>query len=274
MILLDGAKIARKVYADLKTEIAALPAKPRLAVVVVGKDPVVESFITQKKKAAESIGVEVRVYPFPETITTNELRRRIAVIVHEKKNMGVIIQLPLPPHINKHYILNAIPPEKDPDVLSGRAIGNFAVGKSSIMPPVAQAIKLLFENYGVDYKNKHVLLLGAGSLVGRPVALWLLSEHASFSVVGSPEHDPEPFFQSAEIVIAGIGRPGFVTGKMVRQGTVVVDAGTSESAGRVVGDVDVRSVSPKASYLARVPGGVGPVTVASLLKNLLILAKR
>lgn len=273
MILLDGKKIAQKILAELKSEIAAMKKKPRLAVAVVGRDSVVESFIAQKKKAGESVGIDVRVYPFPETITTNELRKRLAAIVHEEKNTGVIIQLPLPAHINKQYILSAIPPEKDPDVLSARAIGNFAVGKSMVMPPVAHAVKTLFESYEIDYREKQILLLGAGSLVGRPVALWLMQEHAIFSVVGSPEYDATSLISGADIIITGIGHPGFVTGDMIKKGAIIVDAGTSESAGKMVGDVDQKSVASKASYLTPVPGGIGPVTVAMLFKNLLVLAK-
>ncbi|MFY9462862.1 MAG: tetrahydrofolate dehydrogenase/cyclohydrolase catalytic domain-containing protein, partial [Candidatus Sungiibacteriota bacterium] len=150
MILMDGKAAAQKIFDVLKEQVAGMVKKPRLAVVVVGGDPVIASFISQKKKAADAIGAEVRIYPFPADITTNELRKRIAEIVHEKKNNAVIIQLPLPMHINKQYILNAIPPEKDADVLSARAIGNFATGKGVIMPPVAGAIKTLFEEYNIS----------------------------------------------------------------------------------------------------------------------------
>ncbi len=272
MILLDGKKIAERILKDLKAEIAGVEKPVRLAVVVAGKDPVIESFIVQKRKAAESVGIDVRMYPFPVDITTNELRKRIAEIVHEEKNPGVIIQLPLPLHINKQYILNAILPEKDPDVLSSRAIGNFAVGKSPVMPPVVGAIQTLCDEYGIDYKNKHTVILGAGVLVGRPAALWLMNEHAAFSVVANSRYDAGRIIADADIIITGIGKPGFVTGAMIKQGAVVIDAGTSESEGKMTGDVDVDSVTPRASYVAPVPGGVGPLTVAILFKNLVTLA--
>lgn len=273
MTILDGKKIAERILDKLKVEVAGIKKQMRLAVVVVGRDPVVENFIAQKRKAAESIGIDVRVYPFPAEITTNELRKRIAEIVHEKKNTGVIIQLALPSHINKQYILNAIPPEKDPDVLSARAIGNFAVGKSPIMPPVAGAIKTLFEEYQIDYRNKSIAVLGAGALVGRPATLWLTSEGIGFALVTENTAHPEEILREADIVISGIGKPRHITAYMIKNGAVVIDAGTSESAGEIVGDVDAESVAGKASALAPVPGGVGPLTVAILFKNLLTLAQ-
>ena len=247
--------------------------KLRLAVVVVGENPVVRKFIEQKKKFGESIGIDVRIYPFDEKITTNELRKRMSEIVHEEKNTGVIIQLPLPSQINTQYILNSITPEKDVDVLSSRALGNFVSGKSQIMPPVAGAIRALLEEYGIDYKNKNIVTVGAGNLVGKPVAMWLLYEKVTFGVVRSNTQNPQEFLKYADIIISGVGRPKFITGDMVKEGVVVIDAGTSESEGKLVGDVDFDSVAPKASFITPVPGGVGPVTVAILFKNLFTLAK-
>lgn len=274
MMLLDGKKIAERILNEIKVEVATIKKQLRLAVVVVGNDSVVENFIAQKKKSGESVGIDVRVYPFLADITTNELRKRIAEIVHEKKNTGVIIQLPLPPQINKQYILSAIPPEKDPDVLSSRAIGNFAVGKSTVMPPVAGAIKKLFEEYEIDYRTKSITIVGAGVLVGRPVALWLLGEGMGFTLIVENTAHPEAILRDADIVISGIGKPRYITGDMLREGTVVIDAGTSESAGEIVGDIDADSVAGKASALSPVPGGVGPLTVAMLFKNLVILSKQ
>ena len=256
--------------------------KFRLGIVVVGGNPAVKSFIAQKRKAADGVGIDTRVYPFSAEITTNELRKRISEIVHEKRNSAVIIQLPLPGHINTQYILNSVPPEKDADVLSARAVGNFSVGKSPIMPPVAGAIKALFEEYGIDYKNKYIVILGAGNLVGKPTALWLLNEKATFSVIRSATRHPEEFLRQADIIISGIGKPGFITGNMVKDGVVLIDAGTSESEGpstglgikKLVGDADFDSVSAKCSYITPVPGGVGPLTVTMLFKNLVTLSKK
>lgn len=292
MILLDGKKLAYKILEELKQEIAGTKKQLRLAVVVVprslkatgipaaqsglgmGENPAVKKFIEQKKKTAASIGINVRIYPFEEKVTTNELRKRVAEIVHEKKNTGVIIQLPLPSHINTQYILNSVTPEKDVDVLSARSIGNFVVGKSLILPPVVGAVKAFFDEYQIDYKSKYTVVVGAGNLVGGPLAFWLLSEKVTFSVLRSATKNPEEFLRKADIIISGVGRPKFITGDMVKKGVVVIDAGTSESEGKLVGDVDFDSVSKKASYLTPVLGGVGPLTIAMLLRNLLILSAR
>ncbi len=274
MILLDGKKISEKILNELKAKITDTKKALRLAAVVVGKDPATQKFIEQKKKAAESIGVEVRVYAFEPSITTNELRKRIAEIVHEKNNIGVIIQLPLPAHINTQYILNAIPPEKDVDVLSARALGNFYVGKSEILPPVVGAIKAFFDEYGIEIKGKYAVVVGAGRLVGKPTALWLMNEGALVSAVNEYTKDFGVFTRAADIIVSGAGKPKLISGDMIKDGAIVIDAGTSESEGKIVGDVDFDSVSKKADYLTPVPGGVGPLTVAILLKNLITLGTR
>lgn len=273
MILLDGKKLSQKILEDLKHEIAGKKKKLRLAIIVIGEDPVIKKFIAQKKKTAESVDIDIRIYPFEESITTNELRKRIAEIVHEEKNSGVIVQLPLPAHINTQYILSAVTPEKDVDVLSARALGNVVVGKSPVISPVAGAVKAFFEEYAIEYKDKHILVAGFGNLVGRPIAIWLFGEHATFSVINKDSPNPEKLFREADIIITGVGKPKFITGDMVKEGVVIMDAGTSESEGGLVGDVDFDSVGPKSSFITPVPGGIGPLTVAFLLKNLVTLSK-
>lgn len=272
MVMLDGKALAEKILAVLKDEYDRLPKKPALAAVVVGGDTVVRKFIERKKNIARELGVDFRVYDYPVEISTNELRKRIATVVHDTDPTGLIIQLPLPPHVNQQYILNAVPPGKDVDVLSARAVGDFAVGKSDILPPVVAAVKALLEEYRVDYRAKHVLVLGAGTLVGRPVVLWLANEKISFTLADEHTRDLSTRTKQADIIISGVGKPGIVNGGMVQEGAVVLDAGTSESAGKLVGDIDFDSVSKKAAYLTPVPGGVGPLTVAMVYRNLLTLA--
>lgn len=273
MKILDGRQLSDKILGELKERISEKKLALRLAVVVVGEDPVIQKFIEQKKKVALSIGIDVRVYPFDRDITTNELRRRIAEIVHEEKNSGVIIQLPLPPHINAQYILNAVTPEKDIDVLSARSIGNFVVGKRGVFPPVAGAIKEFFQEYGIDFSSKRIVVLGGGSLVGRPAALWLIGEKANVTMVSKQTEGTENLLREADIIISGIGKPQFITGSMVKDGVIIIDAGTSESGGKLVGDVDFETVSKKASFVTPVPGGIGPVTIAILLRNLVRLSE-
>ena len=273
MIFLDGKKLSEKILDELKIEISGIKKQLRLAVVVVGENVIVRKFIEQKKKTATAVGIDIRIYPFVEKITTDELRQKIADIVHEKKNTGVIIQLPLPGHLNPQYILNSVTPEKDVDVLSARSLGNFVVGRNKILPPVVGAIKEFFEEYKIDYKNKYIVVVGAGNLVGRPVALWLLQEKATFSVLRSSTPNPAEFLRKADIIISGVGKSKFITGDMVKEGVVIIDAGTSESEGQMVGDVDCVSISGKAFYITPVPGGIGPLTVAMLFRNLVTISR-
>jgi len=279
MVILDGKKISQKILDELKLEVATMKKKLRLAVIVVGpKSPsaigqTTQKFIQQKQKAAQLIGVDFRIFPFEETVTTDELRKRIAQIVHEKKNTGVIIQLPLPEHLNVQYILNSVTPEKDVDMLSARSLGDLAVNKNRILPPVAGAIRAFFEEYEIDYKSKYIVVIGAGKLVGLPVSLWLLNEKTTFTVLRSTTPDLSEFTKKADIIISGVGKPKLITGDIIKEGAIIIDAGTSESEGKIAGDVDFESCSKRASYITPVPGGIGPMTVAILFKNLINLAK-
>ncbi len=270
MVILDGRKLAQKLIADLKPEIASRTLS--LAAVVVGEDPVIKKFISEKKKIADDLGVDFRIYEYAADISTNELRKRLATIVHEADPTGIIIQLPLPPQINTQYILNSVPPEKDVDVLSARALGNFFAGKSPILPPVVGAVKAFFDEYKIEYRSEHAVIVGAGRLVGKPLAAWLLDEKVSFTVIDENTPDISEFIKKADILVSGVGKPGLITGNMIKEGVVVIDAGTSELAGKLVGDADFDSVSRKASHLTPVPGGIGPLTVAMIYKNLLTLA--
>lgn len=271
--LLDGKKLAEELASELKKEISAHSRKLSLAVIRVGDDAVVSKFIAKKERLARDLGVGVRVYAYEAGISTSELRKRISVIVHEADPTGIIIQLPLPGGIQAQHILNSVPPEKDVDVLSARSLGNFFVGKAAIAPPVVGAIQALFGEYAIEYRTKHVLIVGAGMLVGKPVATWLLNEKVSFSVADVNTADMANYMRQADIVISGVGKPALITGDMVKDGVIVVDAGTSEVNGKLSGDVDFGSVAPKAAFITPVPGGVGPLTVVMLFNNLLILIR-
>jgi methylenetetrahydrofolate dehydrogenase (NADP+)/methenyltetrahydrofolate cyclohydrolase len=274
MILLDGKKLAEKILSELKEEIARLGKKPRLAVVSVGENAASQKFIEQKKKKAEEIGVEVNISYFSAGISESDLKENISRLAADNSVDGLIIQLPLPEKFNMQEILDMIPPEKDLDLLSSASWANFIVGSFSILPPVAGAIKAIFEEYGIDYKHAYTVVVGNGKLVGKPVAAWLKNEGATFAVIDENTENISGVIQSGDIVITGVGKPNLITAEMIKDGAVVIDAGTSESGGKVVGDVDFGSVAPQASYITPVPGGVGPLTVAMLFKNLVALTKK
>jgi len=274
MTLLDGKALAATILDEVKRVLASCRRTLTLAVVLVGEDLASKKFVAMKERMAHELGIQFRLYEYPTEISTNELRRNIADIVHGVKPDGMIIQLPLPAHINRQYILNSVPAELDIDVLSAKAVGNFSVGTSSIVPPVVGAVRALFGAYHINYRSKKITIVGAGELVGKPVATWLLSEKVSFNILEEGSAGAIETLRTADIIISGAGKPGLITGDMLNEGVVIIDAGTSESGGKLVGDVAFDSVAPKASFITPVPGGVGPLTVALIFQNLIRLSIR
>ncbi|MSR76030.1 MAG: bifunctional 5,10-methylenetetrahydrofolate dehydrogenase/5,10-methenyltetrahydrofolate cyclohydrolase [Candidatus Ryanbacteria bacterium] len=274
MIFLEAKPILEKIKNDIASRVSGISPKPRLAIVMVGESAPSKKFVELKEVFAKSVGIETQRYEMPVDISTNNLRERMRDIVHEPRNSGVIVQLPLPGQIDAQAILNAIIPEKDVDVLSARAVGNVSVGKSHIMPPVAGAVKLLLEHYGVEVSGKKIVVVGAGRLVGQPVAMWAMRAGAVVTVLHGADQVNHEMLKDADIVISGLGKPRVITGEMVKDGVVVVDVGTSEDGGVLVGDVDQESVSKKASHMTPLKGGVGPLTVALVFQNLVTFLEK
>lgn len=203
----------------------------------------------------------------------SELKKEIQNICANPENSGVVIQLPLPSHlrVGDQEILDIVPPEKDPDVLSENNLGRFYSGTLSVLPPVVGAIFHLFKNYKISPKGRNVLLVGTGRLVGFPLAVWLLKEEATVSAINKFTKNMSSFTKKADIIISGVGRPGLIKGAMIKKGAIIIDAGSSSENGRTIGDVDLESAAKKAKYISPVPGGVGPLTVACLFENLVKL---
>jgi len=268
MKILDGKKISEEILEDIKRKIKKSSLKLRLAVVQVGEGPLSKIFVSQKKKACERVGMDFKIYQFPAKIKNLLLKKEIKEIVRNSANSGVIIQLPLPKEFSTEEFLNLIPEQKDIDVLSEKSLGKFYQGTLKILPPTVQGILYFFKNYKIKLKGKNMVIVGAGRLVGNPLALRLLQEKATISVLNEFTIDAPSFIKKADILISGVGKTDLIRGGMVKEGVVVIDAGTSIKEGKLVGDVDFKSVSKKASYITPVPGGVGPVTVACLIENL------
>src|SRR3989344_7515530 len=275
-MIADGKKIRDAIADEIRAEIAARAHPLRLAIVLVGEDPRSLAFVRQKEKFAASVGIETRLYTFPADISATKLRSEVSKIVHIVQNDGVIVQLPLPAHIPPQNILNAVTPEKDVDMLSARSVGNFATGVSKIMPPVVGAVAAILYTYipELSLKGKRAVVVGRGRLVGLPVGQWLMGAGASVSFVDEHTADIGIYTKQADIIISGAGVPGLLTGEMVRESAIVIDAGTTESQGKLLGDVDAVSVGPKAALVTPVPVGVGPVTVAKVFENLVVLHKK
>jgi len=271
---LDGKKLSEKILNNLKKEIESRQLKLKLAVVLVGDNYVSKTFINQKQKAAEKIGIDFQLYRFEEKIESDELKKEIEKIVKDSANSGVVIQLPLPKKFNTHDVLNLVPRGKDTDVLSEESLGKFYQGTLGILPPTVNGILKLLRNYKIELLGKNIVVVGAGRLVGFPLAIKLLREKATLSVLNEFTKDAPAFIRKADILISAVGKPNLIKGDMVKKGAVVIDAGSSMEKGEIVGDVDFKSVSKKASYITPVPGGVGPMTVACLLENLINLNKK
>ncbi len=271
MTILDGKKLAEEILGKLKKKIEENKLKLRLAVILVGENPVSQIFINQKKKACEKIGIGFNLFKFPAEAGALQLKKEIEKIVKNPQNSGIIIQLPLPKKFIPEEFLNLIPEEKDVDVLSEKSLGKFYQGNLKILPPAVGGIFQLLKNYKIELKRKNVVIVGAGRLVGLPLALQLLKEKTTVSVLNEFTKDASFFTKKADILVSGAGLPRLIKGNMVKRGVIVIDAGTSRIKGRLVGDIDFKSVSKKASYITPVPGGVGPMTVACLLENLVKL---
>lgn len=275
MTLLDGKKLSQKLLDELKEGVKDISRPLRLAVVMVGEHPASLSFIKQKQRSCEDVGIAFKFYKYPENISTQQLRKNLNAVCKLKKNSGVIVQLPLPKHINKQYILNTVPPEKDVDVLAERSLGKFYTGRLSIIPPTVAGIIQLLEEYKVEIKGKNVVIVGAGTLVGKPLATHLINQKTTVTILNSSTQDISEFTKKADILVSGVGKANLITADMVKEGTVVIDAGICEVGdGKIRGDVDFENVSKKSSYITPVPGGVGPMTVVMLLSNVVTLAKK
>ena len=264
---IDGKKIRDKVLEELKSEIGS--KKLRLVGVLVGDHSGSKKFMELKEKAAKEVGIDFKLHEFPGDISTNKLRDELNNIAKQGVNHGIIIELPLPKQINTQYILNTIPQEKDVDVLSIKAQGAFFVGKSKILPPAVEALKIVFKEHDIDVKGKNIAVFGYGVLIGKPIANWLAVQGASVFVINEFTKRPEEISKEADIIISGVGETGLIKKDMVKDGVIVIDFGYSKGG---KGDIDFDSVSQKASLITPVPGGMGPIVVAAVLKNLLRLA--
>ncbi len=282
MQIIDGKKIASLMLENIKVEISKLPFVPLFCDVLVGDDPASIQYVEMKARKAESVGMKFYNADFPTSITTEDLIKEIKILDKIENMCGIIVQLPLPTHLDKQKIFEAIDPALDVDCLGAVASQKFYSGDIKIGFPTALSCMVLLDSINLDLKDKKIVVLGQGMLVGRPVTALLNFRNLSPIVVRSQTENKEKFIKEADIIISGIGKGKYITGAMIKEGAILIDAGTSESpepssvgemSGDIVGDVDLESVKDVASYVSPVPGGVGPVTVAMLLNNVLTVAK-
>ena len=268
MTLLDGKYVAAQIRGELKEKVAQMAQKPELAVVLVGNDSASEIYVKGKIKACEEVGIVSHTYRLSENSTQSEVEELVSSLVSKKEISGILIQLPLPKGLNVDKILGLIPPEKDVDGFSAVNVGKLALGEQTITACTPQGIMELLARYNIGAAGKRAVVVGRSKIVGRPIALLLLNADATVTICHSKTENLKEECLRADILIAAIGKARFITADMVKEGAVVVDVGINRRQdGKLCGDVDFENVKEKASYITPVPGGVGPMTIAMLLKN-------
>lgn len=269
-MIIDGKKIANRLKEEIRSQVLAAPREISLGIIYVGENKVIENFIKIKKNFSADAGILTVVYNFKEDIKKEELISEIKRI--SALHSGLVVQLPLPENLPVKEILNSIPKDKDVDLLSDYSFHDFIEGQSKIFPPVAGAIKEIFNEYKVDLTDKQILIIGQGRLVGLPTYYWLKNLGLDPYFVDKNIIDIAPYTKKADIIISGAGSPGLLKPEMLKEGVVLIDAGTSENSGKISGDASPECAA-KCLLFAPVPGGVGPIGVATLFKNLLELAQ-
>ena len=282
MILIDGKQTAKDIRLELKQKIDELKKNgknvPGLVTILVGENPASQVYVRSKIKDCEEIGMRTKSEYLPDSISEKELLEVIEIYNKDNNYHGILVQLPLPKHINENKIIESISPQKDVDGFSPTSIGNLVIGKDTFVSCTPAGIQELLIRYKIETKGKHVVVLGRSTIVGKPIANIMLQkkEHANsvVTICHSAAKDVSEFTKQADILIAAIGSANFVKAEMVKDKAVIVDVGinrvedsTKPKGYRLVGDVDFDEVSKKASYITPVPGGVGPMTRAMLLSN-------
>ena len=274
--ILDGKKIAAEIRASVKGETRLLKERgivPGLAVVLVGDNPASKVYVGQKEKGCLEAGFASFLHRLPGGTSQKDLLDLIGKLNADPLVHGILVQLPLPDQIDEEKVIAAIKPEKDVDGFSPVNMGRLVAGMSAIEPCTPKGIMRLLEASGIELAGKEAVVIGRSNIVGKPVALMLLAKSATVTVCHSRTRDLDAHTKRADILVAAVGRPRFVTADMVKDGVVVIDVGINRLEEGLVGDVDFEGVSEKASWITPVPGGVGPMTIAMLLENTLEQAK-
>lgn len=274
--VINGKQIAREMRAAVAAHIDVLVREhgliPSLAVIMVGNDPASQIYVSNKKKRAEQAGISSQVHMLRENTTEETLLALIQRLNADKHTHGILVQMPLPAHINTSRILSAIDPLKDVDGLHPANIGKLVAGQLGMVPCTPLGCMTLIKSAVKDLKGLHAVVLGRSVLVGKPVAALLLAEDCTVTIAHSRSADLPSITRQADILVIAAGKPGLVTAEMVKPGAIVIDVGISRLSDKIVGDVDFHAVAKQASFITPVPGGVGPMTIACLLGNTVIAA--
>ena len=278
MILLDGKALSEKIKEEVKIEVAQLVEEkqitPGLAVILVGNDAASATYVASKAKSCKNAGIYSVVHEMPESITQEELLETIQRMNENPKLDGILVQLPLPKHIDTTTVLEAIDPLKDVDGFHPYNVGRMVSNLDSFLPATPFGVMRMFDEYGIELSGKNVVVIGSSDIVGKPMASLLINAKATVTVCNSRTKDLKAHTLAADIVVIAVGVPFLLKGDMVKDGAVVIDVGINRlDTGKLVGDADFEDLKEKCSHLTPVPGGVGPMTIGMLLKNTIKAAK-
>jgi methylenetetrahydrofolate dehydrogenase (NADP+)/methenyltetrahydrofolate cyclohydrolase len=279
MQLIDGKSLAKKVQTSVASEVEKLKQEknivPGLAVILIGDDPASHAYVKMKAKACENVGFYSITHSMPDTISQDEIIATIEMMNGNPRIDGILVQLPLPKHVDTDKILEVIDPKKDVDGFHAYNVGRLVTNLDSFVACTPLGVMKMFEEYNIDLEGQDVCVVGASNIVGKPMAALLLNANATVTVTHIFTKDLKAHTSQADIVIVGVGVPGLIKEDMVKEGAIVIDIGINRiEDGSLVGDVDFKNVSHKCSYITPVPGGVGPMTIAMLLSNTLKSAKQ
>lgn len=276
-VIIDGKALAKKVRGNLKEECEELKKQginPRLAVIMVGDNPASKVYVRNKNKACNEVGIEYEEHLLDETTTQEELNSLIKKLNDTKEVSGILLQSPVPKHLDINQAFKAITYRKDVDGFTPSSVGKLVIGEDTFVSCTPFGVMKMFEEYNIDLTGKDVVIIGRSNIVGKPLAQCCLAKNATVTVCHSKTKNLEEHTKRADILIAAIGKAKFVTKDMVKEGAVVIDVGINRNEeGKLVGDVDFAEVEKIASYITPVPGGVGPMTVAMLMNNVIKAAK-
>lgn len=275
--IIDGKIISASVKERVKAEVSALKEKGitvGLAVIIVGEDPASKVYVSNKKKACENLGIISEEYALPESTTNEELLALIEELNSKPSINGILCQLPLPSHLDEKLIINSIDPEKDVDAFHPFNVGKIMIGDFYFLPCTPAGVMEMLKYENIDVEGKNCVVIGRSNIVGKPMNMLLLHQNGTVTVCHSKTKNLKEVCRNADILVAAVGRPKFVTEDMVKKGAVVIDVGINRVDGKLCGDVDFDNVKNKASAITPVPGGVGPMTIAMLMQNTLTAAKK
>lgn len=268
--ILDGKRVSEHILEKIGKEVEKYKVKPCLAVIIVGNDEASRLYVGIKQKSCDKVGIVFKKYSFPESVGEKELFLLINRLNNDQSVNGILVQLPLPKKINQERILSSISPEKDVDGLHPLNLGRLVMNQEGFVPCTPKGVIRLFDEYDIELRGKDVVIINRSLIVGKPLALLMIRRDATVSVCHTKTKDIKDKIKRAEIVVTAVGIADFIKKDMVKKKCIVIDVGMSKKHGRVVGDVDFENVKKVASYITPVPGGVGPMTVAMLMENILL----